>query len=280
MKKRFNKLSGFNPNGTSNIPLGVYFTYVMNEEGKKVTAFDENGELETVNPMIAIPTKFDDKTGLITNANENFQSQSYLFESDELTIRQQIIQARRLVSLGVINKVVYSGGKSLHMRCTVHEDFQPRGAAERKWLFFHIIESYGIKKIDPVCYNQSRMIRREDVVRPDTGKLQELIHLSDDILAIEWHDAFAFDKQWIEDCRGAFKPARGQKPQLMAQTLSELSKWTTNSRKIGLLQDGLVPKMMMADMNIGTIKSALNFDKCNEDIQFKITKDIRNMKTL
>lgn len=178
----------------SKIPRGVRFTRKESSStpGKSYVIFDPNGNLESVNPLVAEPTVLD-KDGNPKNADANFDMHSFLLESDDLTLDEQITQAKRLVALGVVNMVVFSGNKSLHMRVTMTDKQKPKTREERKWLFHHIIQKYDIRGMDLVTYNNGRMIRTPGAMREKsdgTTVEQKLMHMSSAMLNISWRPIY------------------------------------------------------------------------------------------
>jgi hypothetical protein len=178
----------------TNIPNGIPFAcreYTDKKDGKekKYYTYSAAGNLESVNPLIAAPTKLN-KRGWPTNADANFGFCNFLYESDNLSLEEQTAQAARLVSIGVVNRVVFSGGKSLHMRVTIKN--APKSRDEYKWLFRHIAETYDIKGIDYQCGNNGRLTRRPNASRIDRPGApgQTLIHNSDVVLDLNWRPMY------------------------------------------------------------------------------------------
>ncbi|MDR1360919.1 MAG: PriCT-2 domain-containing protein, partial [Rickettsiales bacterium] len=128
------------------------------------------------------------KKGFPANRNANFQKCSFVYECDHLSLEEQIIQANRLVSLGVINRVVHSGSKSLHCRATVKD--APTSEEEYKWLWYYIARSYKIIDADKACSHNGRSSRRADAIRESNGAIQKLIHQNNAVLDLNWRPLF------------------------------------------------------------------------------------------
>jgi hypothetical protein len=156
--------------------------------GKGARYVHPGGEFESVNPIVDNPPKVDVQNRP-TPADVNFQLRNFLFECDHISMDEQIAQAKRLVALGVINRVVESGGKSLHMICT--PAISPATKDEYKWLFRHIVEKYNINDVDFMCANPGRLTRRPNMTRTDTGRLQTLLHESNNTLTLpDWRPLY------------------------------------------------------------------------------------------
>lgn len=96
----------------------------------------------------------------------------FLFEFDNLPLEEQVEIARKA---WIIRRITFSGKKSLHIIVEFgkeHEDFcRTYYKQVWRWINAHFFEG----KADSQCTNPSRLTRRPNVVRKDTGKLQKLI---------------------------------------------------------------------------------------------------------
>lgn len=287
------KLHGFTilPDQKIKIPHGVYFSKQADPEtGKMAMYADESGIFESVNMLVDAPIPKLDDRGLPKNTNENFRGFSFLFESDTLSLADQLDQARRLVSLGVINKVVFSGGKSYHMRCTVNNEAV--GTTERRWLFFHIVDKYNIAGVDPVCFNTARGIRRGgairdiEVKRPDGTVTikpveQTLIHQNNAILKLNWRPIYNSESELITQHRAQYAKVLGNKRKAMKSDIQRLlGVWENRKNKTLMLQNGLVAMMMYTGSKDNEIRAALGYERCDLHMRALIDRYIRNCKYL
>lgn len=132
-----------------------------------------NDEFETINP---IKERMERK-------NENVVSmQNFLFEMDEMDMKEQAIMVKNLVKRGIVNRVVYSGGKSLHCRVTVEDKIENADEYRFIWKQLNIIYFNG--KADPQCSNPARFTRKPEGFRIDKGKVQKLLDKNDNVIPI------------------------------------------------------------------------------------------------
>ncbi|MDR1338091.1 MAG: hypothetical protein LBJ73_03630 [Rickettsiales bacterium] len=192
-----------------------------NNKNELITGFelDPGGIFETVNPLVATPPARRAKDGAPRLVRENFRLCNFLIESDTMPLHEQSKLADRLVSLGVINRVVFSGNKSLHMIITVRDE--PDTIDEYKWLFFHLMTKFGLAErtwipekakykytgcVDLSLCNPNRSTRRPDCFRtieraaPDGTVVksqikQELRYESDNIFDIDWRPIYNHEMQ-------------------------------------------------------------------------------------
>lgn len=286
-------LRGFTilPEQKIKIPHGVYFSKQADPDTGKMAMFaDENGIFESINMLVDAPIPKLDDQGLPKNTNENFRGFSFLFESDTLSLSDQLDQARRLVSLGVINKVVFSGGKSYHMRCTVNNE--AIGTTERRWLFFHIVEKYNILGVDPVCFNTARGIRRAGSTRPVEAKKtdgttfirpveQTLIHQNNAVLKLNWRPIYNSETQLVTQHRTQYAKVLGNKRKALKADIQRLlGVWENRKNKPLMLQNGLIAMMMYTGSKDNEVRAALGYDTCDLQLRNLIDRYIRNCKHL
>lgn len=205
------KFSGFTivPDNEIIVPRGhpVKRTSFLNKNNELIECFklDKNGIYETINPLLKKPTEFN-KENLPKLVRENFERCNFLFESDTLPLTDQIDLAKSLVSLNVINRVVFSGKKSYHMVITVKD--APKTSEEYKWLFFYLGTQFGLVSkqwnenrlsykyngvIDLSICNNNHSMRRAGAIRilEDGKKVeQNLIHQTNTVYDIEWRSIY------------------------------------------------------------------------------------------
>jgi hypothetical protein len=295
-----NKLPNFEilPEDKIIIPNGIPFA--ANPETQK-RYYSEVGEFESINPLLQNPPLLS-KRGLPTPADANFGFCSFLFEMDYLPLNEQIKLSKHLVSLNVINRIVFSGGKSLHMRCTVKDT--PANKNEYRWLFFYLAEKYNLVTktynnkmkeytyssdiLDFSCNNNGRATRRPGVLRKETKKLQELMHRTNSVIDINWREDY---KSYAEEMkqreleiaayRASFLNNTGPNTKLIEKVKLFLTDWHDGNRH-NLLDQGLIPMMWYAGWTENEIKSALSVEKNNKNLQGTINRYIKNVhvKTL
>ncbi|HNY25559.1 MAG TPA: hypothetical protein PKJ33_03385 [Alphaproteobacteria bacterium] len=274
------------------IPRGIPFA--ATDTGKRY--YSKVGEFESINPLVPNPPLLS-KSGEPSPADANFGFCSFLYEMDHLSLEDQVNLAKHLVSLNVINRIVFSGNKSLHMRCTIKD--VPNNKSEYRWLFFYLAEKYNLvsKKYDTKkkefiytsnildfsCSNNGRATRRPDIVRPDTNKLQKLVHQTNNILDIDWRPAYQEylqkQKQREEELaafRASFANHTGPNLKLIEKVKWLLIDWHDGNRH-NLLNMGLIPMMWYAGWTEHEIKSVLEEDG-NRNLNATIEKYISNLQ--
>ena len=259
------------------IPASIPFTRGVNKTtGRPYVIYDINGEFESVNPAVKNPFVLD-INGNPKNADVNFEQISFLLESDTLPANEQLAQAHRLAALGVINRVVFSGNKSYHMRCTVATP--PENKAERKWLFNHIIQKYDIRGIDPVCWNNGRMMRRPNAFRQINGNSiqQQLIHQTNDILKINWRPLYNEYQHRRQEYIKKLPPIDGINEKLVNRVKIMLATWYDGNRH-NLLDQGLIPMMYYAGWTPNEIRNTLCGENTNRNLQRTIEQYIANIR--
>jgi len=93
---------------------------------------------------------------------------NFLIEIDDMPLGKQISYVKNLVPFST---AVYSGGKSYHFIISLETP------CETYVEYMSIAERIAkhVPKLDPSCKNPSRLSRIPNVMRPDTGKAQELL---------------------------------------------------------------------------------------------------------
>ena len=128
----------------------------------------EESEFFCINPL----KNLDNRT------NENvLEYRNFLIEFDEGSLEDQKASISKIESSGLkIASAVYSGGKSVHLIFSMAEKlaFDYR----QSWLAVCMeAEQLSNLSADPSCKNEARLSRLAGVIRQDTGKEQELLHL-------------------------------------------------------------------------------------------------------
>lgn len=95
---------------------------------------------------------------------------NFLIEIDNMPLDKQVAYVRGLLP---VSSIVYSGGKSYHFIVSLQEP------CEDYLEYMQIAEQIAqrVPNLDPACRNPSRLSRLPNVMRPDTGKSQELLYV-------------------------------------------------------------------------------------------------------
>ena len=144
---------------------------------------DCNTEFVTINKLV---------DGSKTAKDENVEVHcNFIFEIDNEDLKNQKKRAIKLFNDGIINRVVYSGSKSLHCRITIED--MPENKEEYKFIWKKLNELYFESKADRACSNPARLTRMPNANRSN-GVKQERIFLSNTILKFEWRKEYEFEK--------------------------------------------------------------------------------------
>lgn len=93
-----------------------------------------------------------------------------LLECDKMPLDQQIAYIQQKIP---VTSIVYSGGKSYHFIISLVDECSTKKEYDILVRRLHAL----LPETDPTTKNPSRFSRLPGVVRPDTGKLQELVYL-------------------------------------------------------------------------------------------------------
>lgn len=154
----------------------------------KTTSFAEEMEIDTRKA-----TKEQLIKRLKTRKDANVASmRNFIFECDNSTLKEQVERIKFLKSKHVLNRVVFSGNKSLHCRITINED--PEDTYHYKWLWSRMNDKFFGGLADRACANPARLTRKPNGVRIKNGKkvVQKLIYEDDSIV----FDSTIFDPGW------------------------------------------------------------------------------------
>ena len=130
---------------------------------------------------------------LKTRKDSNVSSmRNFIFECDNSTLKEQVERASFLKEKKVLNRIVFSGNKSLHCRITINED--PESLEHYKWLWGKMNEKFFGGLADRACSNPARLTRKPNGVRIKAGKeiVQKLIFEDNTII----FDATIFSQSW------------------------------------------------------------------------------------
>jgi len=154
----------------------------------KITSFAEEMEIDEKKA-----TKEQLIKRLRTRKDINVSSmRNFIFECDNSTLKEQIERASFLKNKKILNRIVFSGNKSLHCRITINED--PENIEHYKWLWGKLNDKFFAGVADKACANPSRLTRKPNGVRIKGGKtvLQKLLFEDDSIV----FDSTIFDQGW------------------------------------------------------------------------------------
>jgi hypothetical protein len=103
--------------------------------------------------------------------------QNFLIEFDEAELEEQKQSIQTIEKAGInIATAVYSGSKSIHLVFSMAETLQTDYRSAWIALSMEVKSLTGLKA-DPQCKNANRLSRLAGYTRPDTGKVQELLHV-------------------------------------------------------------------------------------------------------
>lgn len=154
----------------------------------KTTSFAKEMEIDEKKA-----TKEQIKKRLRTRKDANVSSmRNFIFECDNSTLKEQVERASFLKEKKVLNRIVFSGNKSLHCRITINED--PENIEHYKWLWGKLNDKFFAGIADRACANPSRLTRKPNGVRIKNGKkiLQKLLFEDNTIV----FDSTIFDQSW------------------------------------------------------------------------------------
>lgn len=118
-------------------------------------------QFEVLNPLMEGETRKDENVSTRRN---------FIFEIDDLPLDEQKKIAKKLSEEHIINRIVYSGSKSLHMRVTVAQAIASK--EEYKFIWKQLNAKYFDGHADKACANPARLTRKLGGIRQGTGKKQ------------------------------------------------------------------------------------------------------------
>lgn len=170
----------------------------------------EEAQFEVLNPVNGV------------RADDNCISmRNFVFECDETPLFEQkkIAEANK----SKINRVVFSGNKSLHCRITIN--YEPQSKEEYKWIFTRLNNMIFSGKADKACGNPARLTRKPNGFRIENHKRQIVCWSSNAILKCEnWHEEFLREKELLEKKRAKKTETsfKGQKYDSIAETIEHI----------------------------------------------------------
>jgi hypothetical protein len=148
---------------------------------------DFNTEFVTINKLV---------DGSKTAKDINVETyRNFVFEIDNEDIESQIERATQLFQNKIVNRVVHSGGKSMHCRISLTDE--PDNKEEYKFVWKLLNEKYFENKADSSCSNPARLTRMPNAKRSN-GVKQKRLFLSNELLDYDWRAEYELDKQLDE----------------------------------------------------------------------------------
>lgn len=154
----------------------------------KTTSFAKEMEIDEKKA-----TKEQIKKRLKIRKDANVSSmRNFIFECDNSTLKEQVERASFLKEKKILNRIVFSGNKSLHCRITINED--PENIEHYKWLWGKLNDKFFAGTADRACANPARLTRKPNGIRIKNGKkiLQKLLFEDNTIV----FDSTIFDQSW------------------------------------------------------------------------------------
>lgn len=171
-----------------NNELEKIFSEVENQPKEKIETFDtiEEGQTYSTEKDIFPTNKETDQFQVVnpvsnTRSDANTTSRrNFVFECDDTSLQEQkqIIDDYK----DVINRVVFSGNKSLHCRITIN--YEPEDKNEYKFIFNYLNNRYFGNKADKACSNPARLTRNPNGIRSNNGKKQILIYKTNTVVDV------------------------------------------------------------------------------------------------
>lgn len=158
------------------------------ERDRETYDYIDESPASYANTMLTLPTNHADDPYEIVNAikegkpraDDNVVSmRNFLFEIDGeyeteeerlALFQQQLAMLQPLVEKHIVNRMVYSGGKSIHARITVANEIKDKKEYKLVWHYLNNLYFDGMA--DKQCTNPSRFTRRIGGINEKTGRRQ------------------------------------------------------------------------------------------------------------
>lgn len=153
-----------------------------------------NGEFNTLNNIICnIPEKGKKTTRTINNCYKV----RFLYEWDNISLQQQEIITQKLITLGVLQRAVFSGSKSIHHIIELDSKQIPKTKEEYHFLHEYIANALELVGYDKQCKDNSRLTRAPGVLRKDKNKWQELIYYNNTnrFCSNDWYEYYLAEQK-------------------------------------------------------------------------------------
>lgn len=127
----------------------------------------EKSEFFVINPLKSLETRSNENVAVYRN---------FLFEFDNAALEDQEAAISLIEQNGLpLRTVVFSGSKSYHMIVSMADNLGSDYRSAWEALAAEISLVTGLVA-DPACKNPARLSRVAGFIRPDTGKVQQLVH--------------------------------------------------------------------------------------------------------
>lgn len=162
------------------------------DQFQKSPTNNKTDQFQCLNPLKTTYPLGEDLPGVKARKDSNVSSRrNFVFEFDNISLQEQ----KQLVkeNKDIINRVVFSGSKSLHCRVTIN--YNPQSNEEYKYVWHYINNTYFSGLADRACANCSRLTRTPNGVR-DNGVIQKLLFKNNTVIEVEHlHKQFKEQKE-------------------------------------------------------------------------------------
>ena len=141
------------------------------EEPKKYDTIDESNHsyerAEIIFPTDKPEDQFEVLNPITTYKRDDCVNsrRNFIFEMDNTPLEEQKKYLKDLIAKKVVNRFVFSGNKSIHMRITVNRDVND--TQEYKYIWKKLNAEYFDGKADKACANPARLTRKLNGIRVD-----------------------------------------------------------------------------------------------------------------
>ena len=141
------------------------------EEPKKYDTIDESNHSYERAEIIFPTDKPEDQFEVLNPVNTYkkddcvISRRNFIFEMDDTPLEEQKKYLKDLIAKKIVNRFVFSGNKSIHMRITVNRDVND--TQEYKYIWKKLNAEYFDGKADKACANPARLTRKLNGIRVD-----------------------------------------------------------------------------------------------------------------
>lgn len=173
----------------------------------------DTDQFETINPTPAFSRKDADVISM----------RNFVFEMDDTPKAEQLEIAKRLVKDRIVNRVVDSANKSIHMRITVKNEIKSKD--EYKYVWRWLNDRYFESKADKACSNPARLTRKmnglRDGVKPQRGRKygEWLIDVGECLEKFEKDDRARKDAREMLSLMGRDRSNRPERKETLKETV-------------------------------------------------------------
>lgn len=141
------------------------------EEPKKYDTIDESNHSYERAEIIFSTDKPEDQFEVLNPVDTYkrddcvISRRNFIFEMDDTPLEEQKKYLKDLIAKKIVNRFVFSGNKSIHMRITVNRDVND--TQEYKYIWKKLNAEYFDGKADKACANPARLTRKLNGIRVD-----------------------------------------------------------------------------------------------------------------